>query len=153
MSRIFYSSIALNVATVGPLEKDQLLAGLYCGNQFCLQERGRHCRISRSDEQHRETRSLTYLVSCSKCGVGRKRKARKKILGTAFSYVGVHMQTLKNGATILYHPGALVLWRSNNDLFYTGDLAARVMLDLNGYRQIADDVLKSFPALVLRSRA
>lgn len=72
-------------------------------------------------------------------------KNPEKNIGTAFCYVGVHMQTLRNGATILYHPEALVLWRSNNNSFYTGDLAARVMLDLNGYSQIADDVFEEFP--------
>jgi len=67
-------------------------------------------------------------------------KNADRYIGTAYLHVGIHLETMRNGCSILYSDEPLVMWRSGNDSFNLGDSAARVLLDLRGYEQLADDV-------------
>jgi len=65
-----------------------------------------------------------------------------RFMGTAYSHVYKIMSILNRGNGLLYFPEWTVYGRTGNDSFMEHGYVRRVLLDINGYSALADELLK-----------
>jgi len=74
-----------------------------------------------------------------------KHPCKESFIGTAYSHVYVLLSVLRDGGALLYDPSALVDCRLNNDSFAASGVAKRILIDLNGYGRLRDEVMAGYP--------